>query len=83
MPWEHGDGGINPRQEGTLLSDEEIGMVPNGSSYIGKGLIVGVEHLHEIIKGAEEHLSVVSSPPEIAECKEKRKGNKEKKDRLC
>jgi len=83
MPWEHGNCGINARQECTLLSDEEIGMIPNGSSYIGKGLIVGMEHLHEIIKGAEEYLSVVSSPPEIAKCKEKRKGNKEKKDWLC
>jgi len=83
MSWEHGNCGVNTRHERTLFSDEEIGVVPDSPPDIGEGLIVGMEHLYEIIKGAEGYPFIVSSTPKIAERKEKRKGNKEEKKTGC
>ena len=82
MSGQHGDGGIDARQERSFLLNEEIGMISDGSPDIGKGLIVGAEHRHEIIEDAEEQFSVLPSPMEVAEGQEKGKRDKEKKDGL-
>ena len=82
MPGKHGNGGVDPRQECPLLSDEEIGVIADGASDIRKGLIVGTEHRHEIVEGAEKQFSVLPPPMEVAEGQEKGKRDKEKKDGL-
>ncbi|MDI6616278.1 MAG: hypothetical protein QME27_06155 [Syntrophaceae bacterium] len=82
MSGQHGDSGIDARQEPSFLSDKEICMIPDSTPDIGEGLIVGAKHRHEIIEGAEKQFSVLPPSMEVAEGQEKGKRDKEKKDGL-
>ncbi|MBU4582626.1 MAG: hypothetical protein KKH02_09495 [Proteobacteria bacterium] len=73
---------IDLRQQRALLLYKELGMVTDSASDIGKGLIIGSYHIHQIFEYRLKDFFILSPPPEVSCGKEKRKGDKEEENRL-
>lgn len=76
MTREKGDGRIHS-SDGGLLLREEVRMIADKPSDIGKGLVDRPYNIHEIVEGREEQPVISPLPPKVAIGQESRESDEE------